>query len=74
MFTPKNFSKSFLPFSEITVWGPIDIENIAGEEKLVNEYDPIEDYFTLVTSSVKLNSPYMDAVCTISTKELYNMA
>ena len=50
------------------VEGPIEVENILGEERLVNEYDPIEDYFTLVTSSVKLNSPYMDAVCTISTK------
>jgi hypothetical protein len=28
--------------------------------------NPIEEYFSLVTQSVKLNSPYMDTICTIS--------
>ena len=68
MITPKHFSTTSNTFSDMKVEGPIEVENILGEERLVNEYDPIEDYFTLVTSSVKLNSPYMDAVCTISTK------
>jgi len=36
--------------------------------------NPIEDYFTLVVSSVKINSPYIDSICTTSTKELYTAA
>lgn len=73
MFTPKN-DTAILPFTDMGVEGPIEVENMEGTEKLVNEADPIEDYFTLVTSSVKLNSPYMDTVCTISTKDLYSLA
>lgn len=33
--------------------------------------DPIEEYFILSTQSVKMNSPYMDTVCSISTQNLY---
>lgn len=41
--------------------------------------DPSQEYFTLVTSTqttqaVKLNSPYMDAICTVPTRELYEKA
>ena len=56
------------------IWGPVDITNILPEERYISDSDPIEDYFTLVTSSVKLNSPYIDAICTIQTKDLYQMA
>lgn len=41
--------------------------------------DPGQEYFALVPSTqasqaVKLNSPYMDTICTVSTKELYEKA
>ena len=41
--------------------------------------DPGEEYFALVPSTqasqaVKLNSPYMDAICTVPIKELYEKA
>lgn len=77
MLTPKDFStsaNSCMPFTEISVWEPIEIENIAGEDLLGKGFDPIEDYFTLVVSSVKMNSPYKDYEYTISSKELYSLA
>jgi hypothetical protein len=36
--------------------------------------DPVRHYFTLVTQAVKLCSPYMDHICTISTHKLYEKA
>jgi len=41
--------------------------------------DPSHEYFTLVTATqttqaVKLNSPYMDTICTVPTRELYEKA
>ena len=41
--------------------------------------DPSQEYFILVrfpqtTQAVKLNSPYMDAICTVPTRELYEKA
>jgi hypothetical protein len=42
--------------------------------RLAQRKDPIEEYFSLVTQAVKLNSPYMDTICTIPTKELFDQA
>jgi len=44
-----------------------------------NSFNPerknvVEEYFGLVCLSAKLNSPYMDSVCTISNKDLHNEA
>ena len=36
--------------------------------------NPGEEYFTLVTQAIKLNSPYMDVICIISPKSLYESA
>ena len=41
--------------------------------------DPFQEYFKLVkctqtTQAVKLNSPYMDTICTVPTQELYGKA
>ena len=36
--------------------------------------DPGQEYFTLTSQAVKLNSPYMDTICTVSTKDLYDKA
>lgn len=49
------------------------------ESNLTKRKDPSEEYFTLVTSiqitqAVKLNSPYMDAICVIPPHELYQKA
>lgn len=35
---------------------------------------PCEEYFFLVTQAIKLNSPYMDSICTISPKHLFELA
>lgn len=35
---------------------------------------PCEEYFFLVTQAIKLNSPYMDTICTISPKHLFEIA
>lgn len=36
--------------------------------------DPMQEFFTLTCQSVKLNSPHMNAVCTIDTMQLYKKA
>lgn len=36
--------------------------------------DPMQEFFTLTCQSVKLNSPHMNAVCTIDTMQLYKRA
>jgi myosin heavy subunit len=51
----------------------------AKESTNTRRKDPSEEYFTLVTSkqitqAVKLNSPYMDAICVIPPHELYQKA
>jgi chromosome segregation ATPase len=35
---------------------------------------PCEEYFVLATQAIKLNSPYMDSICTINAKKLYENA
>jgi len=35
---------------------------------------PCEEYFFLATQAIKLNSPYMDTICTISPKHLFETA
>ena len=35
---------------------------------------PSEEYFILVTQAIKLNSPYMDVICLVSPKSLYELA
>ena len=39
-----------------------------------NRKDPCEEYFTLATQSIKVNSPFMDSICTIPTNILYKKA
>jgi hypothetical protein len=57
-----------------------DLEPQSGERigemslDISNKKDPIKEYFTLVTQAVKLCSPYMDAICTIPTRDLYEKA
>lgn len=36
--------------------------------------NPGEEYFTLITQAIKLNSPYMDVICVISPKYLFELA
>ena len=36
--------------------------------------DPMQEFFTLTCQAVKLNSPHMNAVCTIDTMQLYKRA
>jgi len=40
----------------------------------VKRKDPTEEYFTLTTQAIKLNSPFMDTICTIPTQNLYQKA
>ena len=35
---------------------------------------PCEEYFVLATQAIKLGSPYMDSICTINAKKLYENA
>ncbi|OMJ90250.1 hypothetical protein SteCoe_7454 [Stentor coeruleus] len=47
--------------------------------EIMKRKNPLEEYFTLViyiqiTQAVKLNSPYMDAICIIPPNELYERA
>lgn len=36
--------------------------------------DPMEEFFELTCKSIILNSPHMNAICTVNTKELYSRA
>ena len=36
--------------------------------------DPMEEFFELTCKSIILNSPHMNAICTVNTKELYKKA
>jgi hypothetical protein len=36
--------------------------------------DPMHEFFTLTCQSIKLNSPHMNAICTIDTNQLYRRA
>ena len=69
---------------------PIDEENLFAVKNLTTTHpqevfylrkkyepprkDPSEEYFTLVTQAVKMNSPYMDTICVIPTQSLYKKA
>ena len=57
----------------------IEIPPVEKEPEVPARRDPGQEYFALVTSTqasqaVKLNSPYMDTICTVPTKELYDKA
>lgn len=47
---------------------------LRGVEQETGRKDPGQEYFALASQAVKLNSPYMDTICTVSTKELYDKA
>ena len=36
--------------------------------------DPMEEFFELTCKSIILNSPHMNAICTVNTKEMYKKA
>lgn len=52
------------------------VKNSVGEHSLdvSKAKDPIKEYFVLLVQAVKLCSPYMDAICTIPTRQLYEKA
>jgi hypothetical protein len=41
-------------------------------QKYLKKRDPMKEFFVLTAQSVKLNSPYMDAVLTLPIKEMYS--
>lgn len=47
---------------------------VKGSDQVSNHKDPGKEYFALASQAVKMNSPYMDTICTVSTKELYAKA
>lgn len=81
-------AKKILPKSETTSFENLKTEldclnaPVCGVERSLGQVEvmsrkrknPCEEYFILATQAVKMNSTYMDAICTIPTQVLYKKA
>lgn len=72
----KSGSKHFTfdPFQPLLTLQHLPGTELIGVSQESGRKDPGQEYFALASQAVKLNSPYMDTICTVSTKDLYEKA